>query len=85
MTTLLLVVIFADFISLGIPDSLFGAAWPAIYTEFGFPVSLAGCVTALISCCTIVSSLVSGRMISRAGFSRMSKISGVSTYRPRMA
>ena len=67
MTTLLLVVIFADFISLGIPDSLFGAAWPAIYTEFGFPVSLAGCVTALISCCTIVSSLVSGRMIRRFG------------------
>ena len=65
--TLLLVVIFADFISLGIPDSLFGSAWPAIYTEFGLPVSWAGCVTALISCCTIVSSLMSSRVIRRFG------------------
>lgn len=67
MMTVLLVVIFADFISLGIPDSLFGAAWPAIYSEFGLPVSAAGCVTALISCCTIVSSLMSSRVIRRFG------------------
>ena len=34
MTTLLLLVIYIAFIGLGIPDSLFGTAWPAIYTEF---------------------------------------------------
>lgn len=34
MATLLLVVIYISFIGLGIPDSLFGAAWPAIYGEF---------------------------------------------------
>ena len=35
MATLLLIVIYIAFIGLGIPDSLFGAAWPAIYTELG--------------------------------------------------
>ena len=31
--TLLLVVIYAAFIGLGVPDSLIGSAWPAMYTE----------------------------------------------------
>ena len=39
MATLLLVVIYISFIGLGIPDSLFGAAWPAIYGEFSLPIS----------------------------------------------
>ena len=41
MATLLLVVIYISFIGLGIPDSLFGAAWPAIYGEFSLPSPLA--------------------------------------------
>ena len=36
MTTLLLLIIYIAFISLGIPDSLFGTAWPAIYSELTF-------------------------------------------------
>ena len=40
MATLLLVVIYISFIGLGIPDSLFGAAWPAIYGEFSLPISM---------------------------------------------
>ena len=38
MATLLLIVISISFIGLGIPDSLFGTAWPAIYTEFRLPI-----------------------------------------------
>lgn len=45
MATLLLIVIFIDFIGLGIPDSLFGAAWPAINYDFGLPISAANAVT----------------------------------------
>lgn len=67
MATLLLIVIYIAFIGLGIPDSLFGAAWPAISREFGQPVSAAGSVTLLISGGTVVSSLLSARVINRFG------------------
>lgn len=67
MTTLLLIVIYIAFIGLGLPDSLFGTAWPAIYAEFGVPVSLAS-VVSLISCFgTFLSSLFSARLINRFG------------------
>lgn len=75
MATWLLVVIFIDFIGLGIPDSLFGAAWPAIYPEFSVPVSLGSAVTLLISLFTVLSSLSSARMIRRFGTGRVTLIS----------
>lgn len=49
MATVLLLVIYIAFIGLGIPDSLFGTAWPAIYAEFHLPVSWANFVTLIIS------------------------------------
>ncbi len=67
MATVLLLVIYIAFIGLGIPDSLFGAAWPAIYQEFGLPISAASCVTLLISGGTVASSLLSARVINRFG------------------
>ena len=39
MATLLLVVIYIAYIGLGVPDSLFGTAWPAMYQEFDLPIS----------------------------------------------
>ena len=59
MATILLIIIYIAFIGLGIPDSIFGTAWPAIYTEFGIPVSWANFVTLIISGCTIIASLLS--------------------------
>ena len=59
MATLLLVVIYIAFIGLGIPDSLFGPAWPRIYREMNLPVSLAGYVSMFSCCCSICSSLIS--------------------------
>ena len=67
MATLLLVIICIAFIGLGIPDSLFGAVWPAIYPDFGIPVSYAPLVTCLISVGTVLSSLLSTRLITRFG------------------
>lgn len=67
MATLLLVIICIAFIGLGIPDSLFGAVWPAIYPDFGIPVSYAPLVTCLISVGTVLSSLLSTRLIARFG------------------
>lgn len=77
MTMVLLVIIYLTFIGLGIPDSLFGTAWPAIYDEFHLPVSYANFVTAIISGGTIISSLLSTRLIMCLG---TAKIIAVSTF-----
>lgn len=79
MATLLLIVIFIDFIGLGIPDSLFGAAWPAIYEEFSLPISYANFVTLIVSGGTILSSLSSAKLIGRFGTSVVTAASTVLT------
>ena len=65
VTTLILIVIFAAYIGLGIPDSLMGSAWPAIYPEFGVSVSNVSFVSLIISMGTIVSSFASERVVKR--------------------
>lgn len=65
MTSLLLAVIYLSFISLGLPDSLLGSAWPTIYQQFEVPVSYAGILSAIIAVGTIVSSLQCDRLIRR--------------------
>lgn len=67
MVSLLLAVIYLAFISLGLPDSLLGAAWPSIYQGFGVPVSYAGIVSMIIALGTVVSSLQSDRLTRRFG------------------
>lgn len=79
MATVLLVVIYMAFIGLGIPDSLFGTAWPAIYSEFQLPISFASFVTVTISGGTIVSSMASARVIGRFGTERVSAFSTAMT------
>lgn len=79
MATILLIVIYIAFIGLGIPDSLFGTAWPAIYTEFELPISFTSFVTVIISCGTIVSSMASARVIGRFGTNRVSAFSTAMT------
>ena len=44
MLQLLLAIIYLSFISLGLPDGLLGAGWPAMYPQFGVPVSYAGII-----------------------------------------
>jgi MFS family permease len=67
MATLLVIIIFVTYIGLGIPDSLFGTAWPAIYTEFDLPMSYSNFVTGLMYIGTIVSSLLSSRLVNKFG------------------
>ncbi len=69
MATLLVIIIFITYVGLGIPDSLFGTAWPAIYTEFDLPISYSNFVTGLMYIGTIVSSLLSARLTKRFGTS----------------
>lgn len=75
MATLLLIIIYIAFIGLGIPDSLFGTAWPAIYVSFEIPISSANYVTLLISCGTVISSALSARIINRFGTAVVTAVS----------
>ena len=79
MATLLLIVIYIAFIGLGVPDSLFGTAWPAIYTDLNLPVSWASFVTVLISSGTIVSSLLAAWLVRRFGTGRITAVSTLLT------
>lgn len=79
MATFLLFIIYIAFIGLGIPDSLFGTAWPAIYTEFDIPLSYASFVTVIISCGTVISSIFSAKIINRLGTNKVSAISTAMT------
>ena len=78
MTTLL-IIIFITFIGVGLPDSVLGTAWPAIYREFNLPVSLAGYISATVSACTIISSLISSKVINKFGTGVVSAVSTLMT------
>ena len=67
MFSLLIALIYISFISLGLPDSLLGSAWPVMRAEFGAPVSLAGLVSMTISAGTIISSLMSDKITRKFG------------------
>jgi len=65
MLTLLLIIIYLSFISLGLPDSLLGSAWPVMQGDLSVALPSAGIIFMIISGGTIISSLLSGRMIKR--------------------
>ena len=75
MFHLLLGIIYLAFVSLGLPDSLLGAAWPSIYPEFSVPVSYMGGISMIIAAGTIVSSLQSIRLTARFGTGRVTAFS----------
>lgn len=75
MYSLLLAVIYLAFVSLGLPDSLLGAAWPTIYAEMNVPISYMGIITMIISAGTIVSSLLTDRLVAKLGTRVITSIS----------
>ncbi len=75
MYTILLVMIYLAFISLGLPDSLLGAAWPSMQPELSVPVSYAGGISIIIAGCTIISSLFSNYLIHKLGTGKVTAIS----------
>ena len=75
MFQLLLAIIYISFISLGLPDSLLGSAWPSIYPEINVPVSYAGIISMIIAFGTIVSSLQSDRLTKKLGTGKVTAIS----------
>lgn len=79
MVSLLLPVIYLAFISLGLPDSLLGSAWPVMYQELGTSVSSAGIISMIIAAGTIVSSLNSDRLNTRFGTGKITAVSVLTT------
>ncbi len=75
MVHLLLAIIYIAFISLGLPDSLLGSAWPSLYKEFGVPLSYAGIIAMIVAGGTIISSLLSDRLTRKLGTGKVTAIS----------
>lgn len=75
MTSILLVIIYIAFISLGLPDSILGSAWPSMYGDLQVPISYAGIISMVIAGGTILSSLFSEKLIRRFGTGVVTSIS----------
>ena len=75
MIGLLLVLIYIAFISLGLPDSLLGSAWPVMRAELDAPLYFAGIITMIIAGGTIVSSLLSDRLTRKMGAGLVTAVS----------
>ena len=75
MISLLLAVIYAAFISLGLPDALLGSAWPIMHVQMDVPLSWAGIVTFTIAMGTVVSALLSDRLTLKLGAGRVTALS----------
>ncbi len=71
--------IYLCFISLGLPDSMFGASWPVMRLTFGAPLEVAGIVSIMVSGGTVFSSLLSARVIRRFGTGKVTAVSVLAT------
>ena len=67
MVTLLIGIIYLAFVSLGLPDSLLGSAWPVMQVQLGVPISYAGIVTITVSAGTVISSVLSNFATKKLG------------------
>ena len=75
MVSLILPVIYIAFISLGLPDSLLGSAWPVMYADLVAPVAAQSVITTIITAGTIVSSLATAPLMRRLGTGKLTAIS----------
>jgi len=67
--------IYLAFISLGLPDSVLGAAWPVIHRELAAPLPWSGIIFMIISAGTVISSLLSDRLNLRFGTGKVTACS----------
>ena len=75
MFSFLLAIIYAAFISLGLPDGLLGAAWPTVYPLWNVPVSYSGIIYFIICLGTIFASLSSDFLTRKLGTGMVTAIS----------
>ncbi len=65
MATLLLILIYLAFISLGLPDSILGVGWPVMQSDLNVSLEHGGYISLIVTIGTILSSLSSGCLISK--------------------
>lgn len=65
--TLTVLLFYAAFISLGLPDGILGAAWPAMRTGFAAPLNGNWLMLVLGTCGGTLSSFMSGLLLRRLG------------------
>ena len=75
----LLFFIYIAFIGLGVPDSLFGTAWPAIYNDLELSFSYGSFVTTIVYLGSCFSCLMSAKLINRFGTARVASVSTLMT------
>ncbi|GHT77178.1 MFS transporter [Spirochaetia bacterium] len=75
VSVLLLIIIYLSFISLGLPDSLLGSAWPSMYGSLAVPLHYAGIPAMIVAGGTVISSIFSERIIRRLGTGPVTAIS----------
>ncbi len=79
MISLLLAIIYVAFISLGLPDSLLGSAWPQMHLDLGVSLSWAGIISMIIALGTVISSLLADKLIYKLGTGKVTAISVLMT------
>ena len=75
MFSLLLAVIYAAFISLGLPDALLGSGWPIMHAQMQVPLSWAGFITFITAMGTVVAALMSDRLTLKLGAGKLTALS----------
>lgn len=75
VSSFLLPIIYLGFISLGLPDGTWGAAWPSMHRDLGLPIGLAGTLTLVGTLLAAFSGFASGRVIGRFGTGPVTMVS----------
>ena len=78
-TLALVIIIYIAFISLGLPDSMLGAAWPVMYLDFNVPISSAGYISMIVCLGTVISSINYSRISKRFSTGTITAVSVVMT------
>ncbi len=79
MNIIFLLVIYLAFVSLGLPDTLLGSAWPVMQGELGVSLDAQGLITVTVSCATIFSCLMTERIVRHLGTARLAALCGFIT------
>lgn len=79
MNFIFILIIYLAFVSLGLPDTLLGSAWPVMRPELGVSLDAQGLITIIVSCATILSCLLNERLVRWLGTAKITAISGVIT------
>jgi fucose permease len=77
--SLVLLIAYVGFISLGLPDGVLGVAWPSIRRSFGLPLDALGPFFIIATAGYLVSSFNSGRAVARMGVGLVLALSSLVT------